>query len=94
MGKKRTSVFRNGADQHQNASDDDKIDAIRTWDDIEHDDEDKCMPLLFFFIYFYFNIFKHVYFLIVHEDRERVLLNDDQDDQDEEGCLLSIKLSK
>ncbi|KAL9555883.1 hypothetical protein PS6_002601 [Mucor atramentarius] len=40
MGKKKTPVFRNGADNETNSTKDDKINAIRTWDDIEHDSED------------------------------------------------------
>ncbi|EPB81211.1 hypothetical protein HMPREF1544_03673 [Mucor circinelloides 1006PhL] len=40
MGKKKTPVFRNGADNEANSTKDDKINAIRTWDDIEHDSED------------------------------------------------------
>lgn len=42
MGKKKTPVFRNGADNEANSTKDDKINAIRTWDDIEHDSEDDC----------------------------------------------------
>ncbi|KAF1801356.1 Sas10 C-terminal domain-containing protein [Mucor lusitanicus] len=40
MGKKKTPVFRNAADNEANSSKDDKMNAIRTWDDIEHDSED------------------------------------------------------
>ncbi|CAO3636788.1 unnamed protein product [Mucor fragilis] len=40
MGKKKTPVFRNAADKEASSSKDDKINAIRTWDDIEHDSED------------------------------------------------------
>lgn len=42
MGKKKTPVFRNAADKDIDSSKDDKLDAIRTWDDIEHDSEDDC----------------------------------------------------
>lgn len=42
MGKKKTPVFRNGADNEANSTKDDKINAIRTWDDVEHDSEDEC----------------------------------------------------
>ncbi|CEG70642.1 hypothetical protein RMATCC62417_06504 [Rhizopus microsporus] len=39
MGKKKTPVFRKAATQ-EDPSKNDKIKAIRTWDDIEHDSED------------------------------------------------------
>jgi U3 small nucleolar RNA-associated protein 3 len=42
MGKKKTPVFRNGADKDHDSTKGDKIDAIRTWDDVEHDSEDDC----------------------------------------------------
>lgn len=42
MGKKKSAVFRNGADKTVDASSNDKIDAIKTWDDVEHDSEDDC----------------------------------------------------
>jgi hypothetical protein len=42
MGKKKTPVFRNGADNEINSTKNDKINAIRTWDDVEHDSEDEC----------------------------------------------------
>lgn len=46
MGKKKTPVFRNGADNEVNSTKDDKINAIRTWDDVEHDSEDECKSKL------------------------------------------------
>lgn len=42
MGKKKSAVFRNGADSALDTTKGDKIDAIRTWDDVEHDSEDDC----------------------------------------------------
>lgn len=42
MGKKKSAVFRNGADNALDTTKGDKIDAIRTWDDVEHDSEDDC----------------------------------------------------
>lgn len=42
MGKKKTPVFRNGADKDNDPTKGNKINAIRTWDDIEHDSEDDC----------------------------------------------------
>lgn len=41
MGKKKTPVFRKAVTQ-EDPSKNDKIKAIRTWDDIEHDSEDDC----------------------------------------------------
>lgn len=41
MGKRKTPVFRKGTAE-QDPSKGDKIKAIRTWDDIEHDSEDDC----------------------------------------------------
>ncbi|KAI8636974.1 Sas10 C-terminal domain-containing protein [Parasitella parasitica] len=41
MGKKRTPVFRNGADSEINSSKDGKVNTIKTWGDIEHDSEDE-----------------------------------------------------
>ncbi|KAI8987937.1 Sas10 C-terminal domain-containing protein [Mycotypha africana] len=63
MGKKKAPIFRNGANKSnsETSGDNDKIAAIRTWNDVEHDSEDE------FF-----------------EDREKVLLNDaDDNDEDE-----------
>jgi hypothetical protein len=42
MGKKKTPVFRNGADKDVDFTEGAKIDAIKTWDDVEHDSEDDC----------------------------------------------------
>ncbi|KAK4521214.1 vesicular-fusion protein S17 [Mucor velutinosus] len=62
MGKKKTPVFRNAAKNEANSSKDDKVNAIRTWDDIEHDSEDDF-----------------------HDDREKVLLNQDQASDEEQS---------
>ncbi|KAI9335809.1 Sas10 C-terminal domain-containing protein [Pilaira anomala] len=40
MGKKKTAVFRNGADNNSDSTKEDKVNAIRTWNDVEHDSED------------------------------------------------------
>lgn len=42
MGKKKTPVFRDGADNNSSSTKEDKIKAIRTWNDVEHDSEDEC----------------------------------------------------
>ncbi|KAI9477948.1 MAG: Sas10 C-terminal domain-containing protein [Benjaminiella poitrasii] len=64
MGKKKTPVFRQGKKTASNEYDreGDKFDAIRTWDDIEHDSEDEF-----------------------HEEREKVLLNGQQESDNEES---------
>ncbi|CAO3626412.1 unnamed protein product [Mucor hiemalis] len=62
MGKKKSVVFRNGADKELDSSKNDKIDAIRTWDDVEHDSEDDY-----------------------HDDRGKVLLNDDGESEQEQS---------
>lgn len=62
MGKKKSVVFRNGADKNVDSSKSDKIDAIRTWDDVEHDSEDDF-----------------------HDDRGKVLLNDDYESEQEQS---------
>ncbi|GAA5807270.1 hypothetical protein MFLAVUS_000627 [Mucor flavus] len=41
MGKKKTAVFRNGAENNSDSTKEDKIKAIRTWNDVEHDSEDE-----------------------------------------------------
>ncbi|CEP15399.1 hypothetical protein [Parasitella parasitica] len=58
MGKKKTSVFRNGAARESVSTGDEKINAIKTWNDIEHDSEDEF-----------------------HDDRNKVLLNDNQESE-------------
>lgn len=42
MGKKKAAVFRDGAESALDSTKGDKIDAIRTWNDVEHDSEDDC----------------------------------------------------
>lgn len=42
MGKKKAAVFRDGAESTFDTTKGDKIAAIRTWDDVEHDSEDDC----------------------------------------------------
>jgi U3 small nucleolar RNA-associated protein 3 len=81
MGKKKTPVFRNAADKDVDSSKDDKIDAIRTWDDIEHDSEDDCK-----FKYGSIKTQLIQLFFIVHDERGKVLLNNNQDT--EEGTVL------
>lgn len=74
MGKKKTPVFRNGADNETNSTKDDKINAIRTWDDIEHDSEDDCRLIVwhdFSLVYWFFGL--------VHDDRGKVLLKEGQE---------------
>jgi U3 small nucleolar RNA-associated protein 3 len=41
MGKKKSAVFRKGSDKNQ-VVEDGKINAINTWNDVEHDSEDEC----------------------------------------------------
>ncbi|KAG0189779.1 hypothetical protein DFQ28_002909 [Apophysomyces sp. BC1034] len=62
MGKKRTPIFRSSSASNTNSRDNDKIKAIRTWGDVEHDSEDEF-----------------------HEEREKVLLEDDQNYNLEDG---------
>ncbi|KAI7865748.1 Sas10 C-terminal domain-containing protein [Mucor mucedo] len=62
MGKKKSAVFRNGADNALDTTKGDKIDAIRTWDDVEHDSEDDF-----------------------HDDRGKILLNENQESEQEES---------
>ncbi|KAI8098147.1 Sas10 C-terminal domain-containing protein [Gilbertella persicaria] len=61
MGKRKTPVFRDAKKANTN-TDDSKINAIHTWDDIEHDSEDEF-----------------------HEDREKILLNNNQESEQDES---------
>ncbi|OBZ90775.1 Uncharacterized protein C3B8.09 [Choanephora cucurbitarum] len=61
MGKRKTPVFRDSK-KDLDTPRDSKINAIRTWDDVEHDSEDEF-----------------------HEDREKVLLNNNQESDQEES---------
>lgn len=79
MGKRKTPVFRKGTAE-QDPSKGDKIKAIRTWDDIEHDSEDDCKER---------KLIKSKQFnltlsCIVHDERGKILL-DGQEEVEEEG---------
>lgn len=89
MGKKKTPVFRNAADKEASSSKDDKINAIRTWDDIEHDSEDDCKWIVLT-ASFCSSVF--TCWLLVHDDRGKVLLNQGQA-SDEGQCTFHLLIS-
>ena len=45
MGKRKTPVFRDSK-KDLDTPRDSKINAIRTWDDVEHDSEDECRSIM------------------------------------------------